>query len=170
VRQTSSLLGRGGVAQQGPVHWTGNFDEIQDFENDIRGPGFGGTGFLTEADFALTWDTLGTPKAGRSAELDALAAYVSSLTSAPTSPFRNSDGTMTADAIAGQAIFSSAGCATCHSGSEMTDSALNVFHDVGTITAASGQRKGQTLTGFDTPTVIGVWARRPTCTTARPPR
>ena len=68
---------------------------------------------------------------------------------------------MTADAIAGQAIFSSAGCATCHSGSEMTDSALNVFHDVGTITAASGQRKGQPLTGFDTPTVIGVWATAP---------
>ena len=161
VRQTSSLLGRGGVAQQGPVHWTGNFDEIQDFENDMRSPGFGGTGFLSESDFALTSDTLGAPKAGRSAELDALAAYVGSLTTAPTSPFRNSDGTMTADAIAGQAIFSSAGCATCHSGSEMTDSALNVFHDVGTITAASGQRKGQPLTGFDTPTVIGVWATAP---------
>ena len=33
---------------QGPVHWTGNFDEIQDFENDMRSVGFGGTGFLSD--------------------------------------------------------------------------------------------------------------------------
>jgi Chitobiase/beta-hexosaminidase C-terminal domain/Bacterial Ig-like domain/PKD domain/RoxA-like, cytochrome c-like len=161
VRNTISLQGHGGASQEGPVHWTANFDEIQDFENDIRSPGFGGLGFLSEADFALTSDTLGTPKAGRSAELDALAAYVSTLKTVPTSPYRNADGTMTSDAIAGQAIFNSAGCATCHSGAEMTDSAPNNLHDVGTITTASGQRRGGTLTGFDTPTLIGVWATAP---------
>ena len=35
VRNTTSLRGRGGIAQ-GPLHWTGNFDEVQDFENQIR--------------------------------------------------------------------------------------------------------------------------------------
>src|SRR6185436_18025715 len=97
VRATSSLLGRGGMGQ-GPVHWTGNFDEIQDFENDMRGAAFGGTGFLSEGDFAATSDTLGATKAGRNADLDALAAFVGSLSVSPPSPFRNADGSMTADA------------------------------------------------------------------------
>jgi YVTN family beta-propeller protein len=162
VRATTSLLGRGGMGQ-GPVHWTGNFDEIQDFENDMRGPAFGGTGFLSAADFAATSDTLGTPKAGRSAELDALAAYLGSLTVVPPSPYRNPDGSLTADALAGKALFESpaVGCATCHGGAEKTDSALNLFHDVGTLTAASGQRRGQPLTGLDTPSLLGVWMTAP---------
>ncbi len=162
VRNTVDLLGRGGVSQQGPVHWTGNFDEIQDFENDIRSA-FGGTGFMTNADFTATSNPLGTAKAGRSAQLDALAAYVTSLRTVHPSPFRNPDGTMTADALAGKALFESAsvGCVNCHSGVRFTDSALNVLHDVGTITAASGKRINQTLTGFDTPSLIGVWETAP---------
>ena len=164
VRNTASLLGRGGVAEQGPVHWTGNFDEIQDFENDIRGAAFGGEGFMSDPDFAATADPLGAPKAGRSADLDALAAYVSSLTTAPPSPFRNpADGTMTAEALAGKALFESpaVGCAGCHSGAEKTDSQLGLLHDVGTLTAASGQRAGQPLVGLDTPTLLGAWATAP---------
>ena len=43
LRNTHSLLGRAGTGI-GNVHWTANFDEIQDFENDIRN-GFDGTGF-----------------------------------------------------------------------------------------------------------------------------
>ena len=163
LRATASLLGRGGVSQQGPVHWSGNFDEIQDFENDIRGVAFGGTGFMSSADFLATSEALGAPKAGRSPDLDALAAYVSSLTTVPPSPFRAADGGMTAEALAGKALFESAavGCATCHTGAEKTDSALGVLHDVGTITAASGRRNNQPLIGFDTPTLLGVWATAP---------
>ena len=44
LRNTIDLRGRAGTAH-GNVHWTANFDEIQDFEHDIRGP-FGGDGFL----------------------------------------------------------------------------------------------------------------------------
>jgi YVTN family beta-propeller protein len=162
LRNTASLLGRGGVGRQGPVHWTGTFDEIQDFESDIR-VAFGGAGFLSDADFALTQDPLGPAKAGRSADLDALAAYVTSLNAAPPSPYRNPDGTLTADALAGKALFESAavGCARCHSGPEQTDSAVGVFHDVGTATVASGGRLGGPLPGFDTPTLLGVWATAP---------
>ena len=32
------------------MHWTGNFDEIQDFEHDIRSH-FGGSGLLSDDDF-----------------------------------------------------------------------------------------------------------------------
>ena len=49
LRNTISLVGRAGMTH-GNVHWTANFDEIQDFENDIRGR-FGGAGFLTDPDF-----------------------------------------------------------------------------------------------------------------------
>lgn len=45
LRNTTALNGRAGM-RQGNVHWTGNFDEIQDFEHDIRNA-IGGTGFLT---------------------------------------------------------------------------------------------------------------------------
>ena len=67
LRNTIDLRGRSGM-RHGLVHWSANFDEIQDFENDIR-YGFGGTGFLSDSDFANTNDTLGNPKAGLSEEL-----------------------------------------------------------------------------------------------------
>lgn len=162
LRNTVTLLGRRGVGQ-GRVHWTGNFDEIQDFEHDIRGA-FGGTGFMTDAQFNTgTRNTpLGDRKTGISADLDALAAYVGSLGAVGRSPFRNADGSLTADAIAGQAIFQGTGqCASCHSGGDFSDSAGGLLHDVGTIKPGSGKRLGGTLTGFDTPTLKGVWETGP---------
>ncbi|HSI15344.1 MAG TPA: LamG-like jellyroll fold domain-containing protein [Chthoniobacter sp.] len=155
-RQTITLLGRAGTGN-GPVHWTGNFDEIQDFELDIRNA-FGGAGFITGG---TPNPSLGSPNAGRSADLDALAAYVSSLNAYPKSPYRNADGSNTAAAVNGAVHFQNKGCATCHSGPNYTDSAVNVLHDVGTISAASGKRLGQTLTGFDTPSLRSIWAAAP---------
>ena len=153
LRNTTSLLDRGGTAM-GRVHWSGNFDEIQDFENDIRA-GQGGTGLLSEEDWALTEDPLGTPKAGRSDELDALAAYVTSLVSMEPSPHPMPEGGATA--------FDAAGCASCHPAPLYTDSSLEdpVRHDIGTITEASGQRIGGPLDGFDTPTLLGAWESAP---------
>jgi YVTN family beta-propeller protein len=159
LRNSSTLRGRSGVGH-GPAHWSGNFDEIQDFENDIRNA-FGGTGLMTDADFSATSNPLGTRKAGRSADLDALAAYVTSLNSVGVSPYRNSDGTLSAAAAAGKALFATRNCITCHSGSKFTDSALNVLHNVGTIQAGSGQRLGQPLTGLDTPSLLGLWNTAP---------
>ena len=79
LRNTIGLRGQGGSAGA-PLHWTGNFDEIQDFENDIRGA-FGGTGFMQDTDYfaGTRSQPLGQPKAGFSADLDALAAYLNSL-------------------------------------------------------------------------------------------
>ena len=164
LRSTISLAGRAGVA---PIHWSANFDEVQDFENDIRGP-MRGAGLLADGDWDLTSATLGEPKAGRSADLDALAAYVESLDVYPASPFRAADGQLTLDAVAGQALFEDAavGCADCHPAPTYTDSqwlapGQPLLQDVGTLTAGSGQRMGDTLLGLDTPTLRGLHATAP---------
>jgi hypothetical protein len=161
LRNTTSLLGRRG-AGHGRLHWSANFDEIQDFEHDIRN-GFGGRGFAADELFQSgTRDTtLGDPKAGISAELDALAAYVTSLDRVHPSPHRDADGSATADGEAGAAIFERLGCATCHAGPDLTDSASGALHDVGTLKPSSGQRLGGALTGLDTPTLLGVWETAP---------
>jgi MYXO-CTERM domain-containing protein len=161
LRNTTSLEGRAGMAH-GPVHWTGNFDEIQDFEGDIRHR-FGGGGFLSDADFEAEQrsEPLGTPKAGVSAPLDALAAYVATLDRLPRSPHRAPDGALTPEAEAGRALFLTLDCLDCHSGQPLTDSALGRRHDVGTLRPTSGQRLGQPLDGLDTPTLRGLWATAP---------
>ncbi|QTD52707.1 immunoglobulin domain-containing protein [Sulfidibacter corallicola] len=159
-RNTIPLWGRAGTGH-GRVHWTANFDEIQDFENDIRGH-FGGTGFLTSEDFAVAGDPLGPTKAGRSQLLDAMAAYLASLdgTTLPRSPFRAANGDMTADAMAGRDIFIEQGCATCHNPAQQyTDRQLR---DTGTIRqGTSGQRINSTLVGLETPTLLSLWESAP---------
>ena len=69
LRNTTSLLGKRGTGQ-GRLHWSANFDEVQDFEHDIRNA-FNGTGFMSDADFATGTrnKTLGDRKAGVSPEL-----------------------------------------------------------------------------------------------------
>lgn len=166
LRNTISLRGHGGT-DHGPIHWSGNFDEVQDFENDVRGPQ-AGTGFLTDEDWALTQGTLGEAKAGRSADLDALAAYVSSLTTFERSPWRAASGDLSPDALAGEALFNDAvvGCAECHPAPLYTDSqwlapGQPLLHDVGTLTDGSGSRLGEDLLGLDTPTLLGLHATGP---------
>lgn len=159
LRRTTDLRGRSGVGH-GAVHWSGNFDEIQDFEHDIRGP-FGGTGFLglIPQQFAAQHPSPASGKSGLSTDLDALAAYVTSLTPdhTPRSPSRNPNGTLTTAAVRGQAVFQAQNCASCHSGDAFTNSTLT---DVGTISTISGSRLGQVLTGIDTPTLHGLHATR----------
>lgn len=154
LRNTTTLLGLGD--QRGPLHWTGNFDEVQDFENDIR-LHQGGAGFLSEADWETREDPLGLPKAGRSEELDALAAYLDSLRGVGASPTRLSD----AERTEGARVFSLAGCVSCHSGSTFSDSESGARYDVGTASDGSGSRLGAALDGFDTPTLRGLWRTAP---------
>lgn len=163
ARNTITLQGRGGTGH-GPQHWTGNFDETQDFENDIRNE-FGGRGFLSDAAFHLGTraNPLGDRKAGLSPDLDALSAFVGSLSQVHESPFKNECGALSGEAAAGKVLFESAGvgCATCHVGPNFTDSAPGKLHDVGTISGASGKRIGSTLSGFDTPSLLSVWESAP---------
>lgn len=165
LRNTTDLRGRGGLAD-GPVHWSGNFDELQDFENDIV-KHFGGSGLAQDGQPPNP--PLGAPNAGRSADLDDLAAYVSSLTTPARSPFRQDDGTLTSSARRGKALFLSpaVGCASCHAGSRFSDSTLVggpanfIRHDVGTLGPGSGTRLTQPLDGLDTPSLRGVWDTAP---------
>jgi len=161
LRNTTTLLGRSGTGH-GRVHWSANFDEIQDFEHDMRGA-FGGAGFLTDAQFNTgTRNTsLGDRKSGLNADLDALAAYVSSLSTVGRSPHRSANGALTADGAAGKVLFTQLSCNTCHSGASFTDSASGALHDVGTIKPSSGRRLNATLTGIDTPTLRGLWMTAP---------
>ena len=159
LRNTISLKGHAAMGH-GPLHWSQNFDEVQDFENQIRDLA-GGTGLMDDADYAATQDTLGTPKAGLSADLDALAAYVASLNKFEPSPYRQPSGALTPEGEAGKALFESANCAGCHAGDNLTDSEFGTNHDIGTITTASGNRLGGPLTGLDTPTLKGLWATAP---------
>jgi YVTN family beta-propeller protein len=154
LRNTITLHGQAG---QGPLHWTGNFDEVQDFEGQIRSFA-GGTGLIANG---TPHPTLGTSNAGRSADLDALAAYLGSLTKTDESPARQDAATLPANAAAGRTTFITQNCASCHGGPEFTRSALGRFENVGTIQSSSGQRMGGTLTGFDIPTLRGLWATGP---------
>ncbi|MGI9241501.1 MAG: Ig-like domain-containing protein, partial [Verrucomicrobiales bacterium] len=156
LRNTIDLRGRAGLAH-GPLHWSGNFDEVQDFEGQIRG--LSGGGGLIEA--GEPHPPLGAANTGRSADLDALAAYVASLAEFDESPFREPDGSLTPDGEQGKLVFQSSGCTDCHSGPGFTDSPSGARHDVGTLLESSGGRLGGTLDGIDTPTLRGVWSSAP---------
>ncbi|HEY3494413.1 MAG TPA: PKD domain-containing protein, partial [Polyangiaceae bacterium] len=161
LRNTISLLGHKGT-QQGRLNWTGTLDEVQDFEHQIRDL-FDGLGFLPDELFqaGTRMEPLGDAKAGLSPELDALAAYVTSLDRPNRSPYRNADGTLTPDGIAGKVLFEKLGCNFCHAGADFTDSARGSLQDVGTISELSGQHAGELLLGIDTPTLLGVWETPP---------
>lgn len=163
LRNTIDLRGRAGVGN-GNVHWSANFDEIHDFENDIREI-FDGTGLLTDEDFAESAAPLdeSTPKAGRSASLDALAAFTSTLTHFGQSPYRSATGALTAQGQAGKTVFENSGCVACHNGSHFTDSLDGRTHNIGTVDSATGGQLGQPLLdgGLDTPTLKGLWNGAP---------
>jgi YVTN family beta-propeller protein len=160
LRNTIALRGRAAMGH-GPLHWSGNFDELQDFEGQIRALAQG-TGLMTDGQYntGTRSQPLGDRKAGVSADLDALAAYVASLSSFEPSPRRNADGSLTADAVAGRSVFA-AQCATCHGGSNFTSSALGALPSIGTLKASSGMRLGGTLAGIDTPTLRDAWQTAP---------
>jgi large repetitive protein len=159
LRNTIPLNGRGGA--QGFLHWSGNFDEVHDFEGQIRSLA-GGTGLMTDASYnsGTRAQPLGTPKAGQSADLDALAAYVSSLNRHAVSPARQSNGALTGDAQLGRDIFR-AQCASCHGGPNYTLSGSVAVQNIGTIKTSSGSRSSSLLTGIDVPTLRDVWATAP---------
>lgn len=159
LRNTITLRGHG---SHGMLHWSANFDEVQDFEGQIRNLA-GGTGLMSDADFnsGTRNQPLGSPKAGLSDDLDALAAYVKSLVSESHSPHRSSDGSLTAMGKTGEKVFRQKNCAACHSGAAFSDSQPGVAHDIGTLKPSSGRRLNGELVSLDTPTLRGVWATAP---------
>jgi len=160
LRNTISLLGKGGMAH-GLLHWTGNFDEIQDFEGQIRSLA-SGTGLMSDSNFhsGTRSQPLGDKKSGFSSDLDALAAYVSSLNKLPAG-FNTPESDLSVDAANGKMIFEQTNCQSCHAGANFTDSNSGIRHDIGTINFASGFRLAQSLQGIDTPTLLDLPATAP---------
>jgi YVTN family beta-propeller protein len=148
-RNTTSLLG---VGQTLPLHWSGDLDELQDVENTIRVVQ-AGTGLGTDGDGTSNCHpacNVGSPNAGRSADLDDLAAFMRSL------QFRARSAPMSEQARRGRTVFfdEGVGCGSCHTAPLFTDART---HDVGTGTSAS-ERKGST---FDTPSLRGLSSTAP---------
>ena len=160
LRNTINLRGRAG--SQGLLHWSNNFDEVQDFEGQIRALA-GGTGLMSDAQFATGTRSqpLGDKKAGVSSDLDALAAYVGSLNTFDASPYRGATGALSTLATEGRQVFTTLNCASCHGGTAFTISANNNPQNIGTIKPSSGQRLGGPLVGIDVPTLRDVWATAP---------
>ena len=159
LRNTISLRGKG--KGQGPLHWSGNFDEVQDFEGQIREHSLG-FGLMSDAEFfqGTRSEPFGDKKAGISSDLDALAAYVKSLNKHDLSPLRGVSG-LSADALVGQELFKTKGCDSCHNGPHLSDSSKGLRHDVGTIKGTSGGRLSSVLDGLDTPTLLGLFSSKP---------
>ena len=152
-RNTSSLLGMGETL---PLRWSGEWDEAADSEFAIRMDSFG-TGLVAgemHCSLAPPDCTNYPPHAGVSADLDALAAYINSLT-IPLSPGHGEGQPLSAAAQRGRALFEDAavGCAACHPAPLYTD---NLMHDVGTATA--DERIGPS---FNTPSLRGVYDSPP---------
>ncbi|WP_181902246.1 discoidin domain-containing protein [Thalassotalea euphylliae] len=160
LRNTISLRGKAAIGH-GFLHWTGNFDEIQDFEGQIRNLA-GGSGLMSNADFntGTRRQPLGDSKAGISADLDALAAYLASLTEVEVSP-STANSALANLAQQGKELFQQHQCSSCHTGVITTDSATGQRHDIGTLDSDSGSRLAQTLDGFDTPSLLGLWNSAP---------
>ncbi|HEU5294366.1 MAG TPA: PA14 domain-containing protein, partial [Burkholderiaceae bacterium] len=161
LRNTINLRGRAGA--EGFLHWSNNFDEVQDFEGQIRNLA-GGSGLMSNTDFfaGTRSQPLGDRKSGLSADLDALASYVASLNAFDPSPLRPGATQLSSVATAGRQLFISQNCASCHGGTDFTVSGANTLSDIGTIKQpTSGQRLGLSLTGIDIPTLRDVWATAP---------
>jgi mono/diheme cytochrome c family protein len=153
LRNTTALFG---MAWTHPIHWSADRDEVQDFEHTIRSPLMQGRGLIR----GPLAEALGEPNKGRSADLDALAAY-SNGHKVPLSPFAKRG--LSEEAKRGRDLFLSkeTRCAECHSGAYYTDSTpMRPFklHDVGTGSDDPGEKMGP---AYDTPTLLGIYRTAP---------
>jgi hypothetical protein len=153
-RQTPALWG---ATQTLPWHWSAALDEAQDVEDTIQ---------LIQHGLGLAPGVdppqLGKPNSGRSAALDALAAFMAYGIPIPVLP------SPAGDVAQGRELFQSAGCAACHGGSTWTNSTLpgpagtldpdgngmvdEVLMNVGSL----NPRDVRGETGFDPPTLLSI--------------
>lgn len=146
-----------------PWHWSAALDEAQDVEDTIHTIQRG-LGLATGMDPPL----LGSPNAGRSTDLDALAAFLERGIRTPAAP-----AVAKAAIEPGRSVFIDAGCALCHNGPEWTVSARpgpagtldpdgngmvdTMLRDVGSYNPADLRGR----TGFDVPSLLGVGLTAP---------
>jgi YVTN family beta-propeller protein len=149
------------AAQTRPWHWSAALDELQDVEETIQVIQHG-FGLAPGLDPPL----LGGPNAGRSTNLDALAAFMEHGIRPPNLPFGQ-------DVSLGRSLFQSKGCSACHGGPTWTSSAMpglvgtldpdgnemvdDVLQEVGTVNPLDVRG----ATGFDPPSLFGVGLTAP---------
>lgn len=158
-RQTPALWYAG---QTLPWHWSAALDELQDVEQTIQ---------VIQHGLGLAPGTDSPPldasNAGRSPDLDALAAFLEQGMRRPSPP------PVEGDVAQGRRLFQSAGCAACHGGPTWTSSAMPgrpgtldpdgngmvdvLLRDVGTF----NPRDIRGETGFDPPSLFGVGLTAP---------
>lgn len=145
-RNTPALFA---LNETAPYHWSGDLDELQDVEGTIQRIQHG-SGLLG----GNLQPSLGQPNAGRSAELDALAAYISAIPVPPASQEADAQ-----TSVRGVKTFERWGCAACHTGPQLTDQQL---HDLtqDEIGDPTRQRNPRGL-NFDTPALVGAWLTPP---------
>ncbi|MCB0112974.1 MAG: c-type cytochrome, partial [Caldilineaceae bacterium] len=164
IRQTPPLWN---AAATLPWHWSAALDEAQDVETTIEEIQHG-VGLAPG-----TTNLLGAPLAGRSEDLDALAAYMTHGIRPPNLPDTANGDAIDDAAARGRQLFAEQGCHTCHGGPQWTISALPgpagtldadangmidaVLRDVGTLNPRD--RRG--ATGFDVPSLLGVGLTAP---------
>ena len=155
LRNTQSLAG---MSWTHPIHWSADRDEVQDFEHTVRGKLMQGRGLLN----GPLQKELGPKNGGRSADLDALAAYSNSH-KVPLSPFAKNG--LSEAAKRGKEIFfaQETKCAECHSGplfsdSRPTEAEKIVRHDVGTGSDDPSEKMGPK---YDTPSLVGLYRTAP---------
>ena len=144
------------------VHWTGNFDEIQDFEGQIRSFVLG-LGLMSDASFhtGTRSQPLGDPKAGLSPDLDALAAYLGSLATVPRARIVRRTARSLRRATRARTS-SSRRTAARVMRAHVSRTARSMFDTTSArFKAASGSRMNGVLDGFDAPTLRGLWATAP---------
>jgi YVTN family beta-propeller protein len=162
LRKTPAMMG---LAHTHPLHWSGDRDEVQDFEYTIRSKLMAGAGLLRgsiKPKDGFKPVELEENLSGRSKDLDALAIYTNSF-DFTLSPHIPAVGQMSPEAQRGKALFfdKTVGCATCHSGPYYTNSSLKKpyqLHDVGTGNDDPGEKMGPK---YDTPTLLGIYRTAP---------
>lgn len=133
-----------------PYNWAGDMDELHDtIEDQIRYVMLG-DGLIASGSFDATGDLI---DAGRSADLDALTAYVGSLKEWE-SPYREPDGTLSESAQRGMRLFlsGSPNCG-CHTPPDFTDMQQHNLSGAAFST--------EIFEAFDTPGLRGLWATAP---------
>ena len=157
-----AIVGPSGAGKTTLLQIIGTLDKPlkeQDFELQIERLN-GGDGLVQGQTFGANDDPISHVSANLSNDLDALAAYINGLGKQRVkhSPYRTYNGDLTDSASRGQQVFTDKNCNSCHQSDAFRDGNM---HDVGTITAASGNRLGAALTAIRTPTLIELWDSAP---------
>jgi hypothetical protein len=166
------------TSDQRVLNWSAVRDEVQDFERNIRLVS-GGEGLIN----ALIADVIdlqnatntGKANAGRSADLDAIAAYIAFGIRAPISPLRKPSNFQAQQIQKGRQLFAGANCQSCHGGVKWTRSRVDfapppLIPPLGTEVIVAGQlQRFLTKVGTFDPNAFNELKAQATAQTANTP-